>query len=130
MELVHQEISMNGLEIPLPLMQQYGLKPGDRVTLELGPDGIFMAVPVNDPEKIELQALRLTFKYLGDAVTVKAEQDTLPLNKNGWRVHVYALSIAVPIGFLVYSQTGKLLPEFSTSFEAMRHKALESTSPE
>lgn len=35
MEQIHQLISADGLAIPLPLIQQYGLQPGDRVTLEL-----------------------------------------------------------------------------------------------
>jgi antitoxin component of MazEF toxin-antitoxin module len=33
------------------LMQQYGLQPGVRVTLELRPDGVFMAIPVKDPKR-------------------------------------------------------------------------------
>lgn len=59
---IHQMISSQGLEIPLPLMQQYGLQPGDRVILELGPDGIFMAIPIKEPKKIEMMALKLTFR--------------------------------------------------------------------
>ncbi|MEZ4869364.1 MAG: hypothetical protein R3C14_49030 [Caldilineaceae bacterium] len=125
MEQIHQLISADGLAIPLPLMQQYGLQPGDRVTLELGPDGIFMAVPVKDAKTIEITALKLTFRYLGDAVTVKAEQDESPLNQHGWCVNVYALGIDTPVGTLTFSHTGKLLPEFSTSFDEMRRQAME-----
>lgn len=125
MEQIHQMISTDGLEIPLLLIQQYGLQPGDRVTLELGPDGIFMAIPIKDPKKIEIQALKLTFRYLGDAVTVKAEPDGSLLNKNGWQVKVYGLGIEEPLGILSFSRTGKLLPEFSTSFDEMRRHALE-----
>ena len=125
MEQIHQMISAAGLEIPLPLIQQYGLQPGDRVTLELGPDGIFMAIPITEPKKIEIMALKLTFRYLGDAVTVKAEQDGSLLNQNGWRVNVYGLGIEKPLGILTFSRTGKLLPEFSTSFDEMRRQAME-----
>jgi hypothetical protein len=125
MELVHQVISKDGLEIPLPIIQQYGLRPGDRVTLELGPDGIFMAIPINDPHEIEGRALRLTLKYLGDAVTVKAERDTSVFNQGGWRVHVFGVEMTTPIGHLVYTRTGKPLPEFSTSFEEMRRIGIE-----
>ncbi len=124
MEQLHQLSSTDGLAIPLPLMQQYGLQPGDRVTLELGPDGIFMAVPVKNAKTIEIMALKLTFRYLGDAVTVKAQQDESPLNKNGWRVSVYGLGIEEPVGILTFSPTGKLLPEFSTSFDEMRRQAM------
>jgi len=125
MEQIHQMISPAGLEIPLPLMEQYGLQPGDRVTLELGPDGIFMAIPIKEPKKIEMMALRLTFRYLGDAVTVKAEKDEAVLNLHGWRVRVYGLGIENPLGVLTFSRMGKLLPEFSTSFEEMRRQALD-----
>lgn len=125
MEQIHQMISTAGLEIPLPLMEQYGLQPGDRVTLELGPDGIFMAIPIKEPKKIEVMALRLTFRYLGDAVTVKAEKDESVLNLHGWRVNVYGLGIEQPLGVLTFSRMGKLLPEFSTSFEEMRRQALD-----
>jgi antitoxin component of MazEF toxin-antitoxin module len=125
MEQIHQTIGRESLEIPLPLMQQYGLQPGDRVTLELGPEGIFMAVPIKDPQKIEILALKLTFRYLGDAVTVKAEQDTFLLNQQGWRVQIYGLGIEKPLGMLTFSRTGKLLPEFSTPFDEMRRQAME-----
>lgn len=125
MEQIHQMISTAGLEIPLPLMEQYGLQPGDRVTLELGPDGIFMAIPIKEPKKIEVMALRLTFRYLGDAVTVKAEKDESVLNLHGWRVNVYGLGIEQPLGVLTFSRMGKLLPEFSTSFEEMRRQAID-----
>jgi antitoxin component of MazEF toxin-antitoxin module len=125
MEQIHQMISTAGLEIPLPLMEQYGLQPGDRVTLELGPDGIFMAIPIKEPKKIEMMALRLTFRYLGDAVTVKAEKDDSVLNPNGWRVYVYGLGIENPMGVLAFSHMGKLLPEFSTSFEEIRRQSLD-----
>src|SRR3954447_14294529 len=120
MEQIHQMISPAGLEIPLPLMQQYGLQPGDRITLELGPEGIFKAVPIKDAKKMEIAALKLTFRYLGDAVTVKAELDESAYNQNGWLVYIYGLGIDKPLGALTFSHTGKLLPEFSTSFDEMR----------
>ena len=124
MEQIHQMISSAGLEIPLTLMQQYGLQPGDRITLELGPEGIFMAAPIKDAKKIEISALKLTFRYLGDAVMVKAEPDESVMNQHGWRVSVYGLGIDMPLGTLIFSSTGKLLPEFSTSFDEMRRHAM------
>ena len=124
MEQIHQMISPQGLEIPVPLMQQYGLQPGDRITLELGPDGIFMAIPIKDAKKIEIIALKLTFRYLGDAATVKAEPDESSSNPKGWRVYVYGLGLESALGVLIFSRIGKLLPELSTSFDEMRRLAM------
>ena len=68
--------------------------------------------------------MKLTFRYLGDAVTVKAEPDESLLNQKGWRVYVYGLGIEHPLGVLTFSRTGKLLPELSTSFDEIRHLAM------
>ena len=116
----HEVISEKGLEIPLPLLAQYGVQLGARVKVEFGPNGIFVALPITDPHRIEVLALRLTLRYVGDAATVKAEPDPSPLNPGGWRVGVYAAEATEPAGYLVFSQIGEFLPEFSTRFEVIR----------
>lgn len=83
-----------------------------------------MAIPIKDANKIEIAALKLTFRYLGDAVTVKAEPDESVLNPNGWRVYVYGIGLDKPLGTLTFSYTGNLLPEFSTAFDEMRRQAM------
>lgn len=47
MERIRQVVDTAGLQIPLPVMQRYGLQPGGRVILELGIDEsrILPAIP-------------------------------------------------------------------------------------
>ncbi len=121
-----QKVNAQGIQIPLPFVEQYGLLPGAEVIVEFGPDGIFLSPAILAAEKIETQALHLLFRKLGDAVTVSIHQESEPESEgNGWRVDVYASDARLLLGYLFYTADGELLPERSTSFEAMRHKAIE-----
>lgn len=120
MEKTHVTISGTGLQIPLKELQQYGVEPGSRVTLEFGQNRILVTLPITDPHKVEDLALRLTLRYLGDAARVKAIIDDSPFNQNGWKVGVYPTDTESPAGYLFFSQTGEFLPEFSTRFDLMR----------
>jgi len=120
MEKTHATINGTGLQIPLQELQQYGVGPGTRVTIEFGPNGIFVTLPITDPQKVEDLALRLTLRYLGDAARVKVIRDTSSLNSDGWKVAVYRTDLESPVGYLFFSQTGEFLPELSTRFDVMR----------
>lgn len=125
-----QQVNAQGIQIPLPFIEQYGLLPGAEVIIEFGPDGIFLAPALLNVEKIETQALRLLFRKLGDAVKLNTYQEGAPESKgNFWRVDVYASDGKLLLGHLIYTADGELLPERSTSFEAMRHKAVEHVAP-
>lgn len=121
-----QKVDRQGIHIPLPFVEQYGLLPGAEVIVEFGPDGIFLAPARLTADKIETQALRLLLRKLGDAVKVSTHQ-TSGAEKKGdeWCVDVYGSDAKLLLGHLFYTADGELLAERSTSFEAMRQKAIE-----
>jgi hypothetical protein len=121
-----QKVDVQGIHIPLPFVEQYGLLPGTEVIVEFGPEGIFLAPARLTAEKVEIQALRLLFRKLGDAVKVKTHPESESEKKGErWRVDVYGSDSKFLLGHLVYTSDGELLAELSTSFEVMRQKALE-----
>ena len=120
MERAYQLIGVDGLQIPLPLMQRYGLRPGAQVVLELGAEDIRVLPALADRSEIEGKALRYLLRNLGDAVTVKARQC-----EGAWRVTVFASGGLTPMGELVYGLAGDFLEEHSTPLETMRHRAVE-----
>lgn len=120
MEKTHVIVDGSGLQIPLKELQQYGVEPGARVSIEFGPNRILVTLPITDPQKIEDLALRLTLRYLGDAARVKAAPDDSRFNQAGWKVGVYPVNADTPRGYLFFSQTGEFLPELSTRFDLMR----------
>ena len=97
MERAYQLIGVDGLQIPLPLMQRYGLRPGAQVVLELGAEDIRVLPALADRSEIEGKALRYLLRNLGDAVTIKARQC-----EGAWRVTVFASGGLTPMGELVY----------------------------
>ena len=119
-ERAHQMIGIDGLQIPLLLMQRYGLKPGAQVILEFGVEGIHVLPALADWSEIEGKSLRYLFRNLGDAVTVSTQQ-----HKDAWRVAVYASSGLTPVGELVYGLAGDFLEAQSTPVEAMRRRFRE-----
>ena len=122
-----QKVNAQGIHIPLPFVEQYGLAPGAEVIVEFGPDGIFLAPAIMDAEKIETQALRLLFRKVGDAVKVRVHQQSeVERASSNWCVEVYGSDDALLLGQLIYTADGEYLPEYSTSFETMRHKAIEA----
>ena len=120
MERAHQMISGDGLQIPLPLMQRYGLQPGAQVVLELGVEGIRVLPALAHRSKIESKALRHLLRNLGDAVTIEAQQ-----HEGAWRVTVFASGSLRPIGELIYDLAGDFLEKPSTPLETMRRRAVE-----
>ncbi len=130
MERTHQIINAEGLQIPLPFMQKYGLQPGASVVIELNEDAIRIVPRYLEKVDIENRALRLLLHNLGDAVTVKAERQEAvnggdPHAVNGWLVQVSARGLTVPLGYLRYSDTGELISELPTALNEMRQKAVE-----
>lgn len=116
----HQVVGHDGVQIPLPIMQQYGLQPGAGVVFELEANGIRILPAVMKQEEIENIALRTLFTHLGDAVIV----DVTSVDHD-WYASVYGVGLDKKLGELVYSATGELLPSRSTPIERMRQKALE-----
>ncbi len=123
MECVRQVVGSEGLQIPLLIIQRYGLQPGTGVVLELETDGIRILPAAPGQEEIENRALRYLLAYLGDAATIKVERDD-----GDWHVSVYGADIADSLGRLVYSPAGELLLDRSTPVEDMHQRAIEVAS--
>jgi hypothetical protein len=124
METVRQVINEEGLQIPLPLVERYGLQPGARVILELDSQGIRIVPALPNANDVENIALRYLLIHLGDAVQVKVEQEN-----DEWQVAIFGEGLPEPFGTLVYSQQGTLISEKSSSTKALREAALAAYSP-
>lgn len=111
MEKIHQSVTADGLKIPIELMEQYGLRQGSGVTLELEPDGIRIVPARPDQASIENRALRYLLSTVGDATTIAVS--LLP-DGTGWQVDIYGINQTEPAGVLIYSLSGALLAERST----------------
>lgn len=120
MERAHQMVGADGLRIPLPLMQRYGLRAGAQVVLELSADGTRVVPALADQSEIEGKALRYVLRNLGDAVIIEARQ-----SDERWHVTVYASTGTPPIGRLLYDLAGEFLKEDSTTPEIMRRRAID-----
>jgi len=124
MEKVYQSVGAHGLQIPITLMRQYGLELGSGVVLELHPDGIHIIPARPEQSTIENRALRYLLSTVGDAATIRVE--ALP-DDSGWQVEVYGEGVAQPAGILIYSPTGVLLPDRSTSPTEIRQGISKAT---
>lgn len=126
MKCTQQLVSHNGLQIPLPLMLQYGLSPGTTVAIEFDSDMIRIIPKLPDQDDIENRSLRLLLKSVGDAVTVKANLLDIaePDRKVGdWRVRVYARGFDQALGYLDYNKNGELLSHHPSVIEKVRQNA-------
>ena len=110
MEIIHQVIDKEGLNIPLPIIEQYGLHPGGDAVLELEVDGIRIRPAAPDKSQIESMALVYLLANVGDGARVAAEREN-----GNWRVAVFSMMQESPLGYLYYSQDGKLLEHNSIS---------------
>lgn len=119
MTKVRQVIGANGLQIPLPIMERYGLKPGSQVVLELDEAGIHITLESPTQQDIENGALQYLLKNVGDAATVQVEREN-----DKWRVAVFGAGIKEPLGHLIYGANGHLVEEESTSPKTMRETAV------
>ena len=122
MERVRDIVGATGIEIPFPLIEQYGLQPGSPFLIEFGEKGLRIVPPTSQEEEIGTQALLYLFRKLGDAIRIEVEQAD-----EEWKVTVLDADIIEPLGYLIYSATGELMETKSTPIEVMRQKALLSS---
>ncbi len=123
LERLHQSVGSDGLEIPPAILNRYGLEHGTTAVLELGVNEIRILPAALEREAIENLALRYLLTRLGDAVTVKAKKVD-----DNWHVSVYRSGAIEPSGKLVYSSTGILVPDHSTSVKEMQQRAMMPTT--
>lgn len=119
MERVIQPFNARGVQIPGYLIERFGYQPGTDVVIEVDTKGIHIIPALLNEDEIERRAMAYTLRNIGDAVGVEVTNQT-----NSWLVAVYgAEELSEPIGYLVYSASGELLEDESTSPEAMWEKA-------
>jgi len=119
MERLHQSVGSDGLEIPPAILHRYGLEHGTTAILELGVNEIRILPAILEQEAVENLALRYLLTRLGDAVTVKAKKVD-----DNWHISVYGSGSVEPSGKLVYSSTGILISDHSTSVKEMQQRAM------
>jgi antitoxin component of MazEF toxin-antitoxin module len=118
MEKIYQKIGKSGLQIPFPLIQQYGLQVGASVQLEFGIESIRIRPAMVDKLSIEKKALKYLFSNVGDAVSVKVSFDSEDAT---WCVKVFGAEMNDASGVLYYSSSGALLNNRSMSTTQIRN---------
>ncbi len=121
MERAHQVVGDDGLQIPLPLMQQYGLQPGAHVTLEFDSDMIRIVPQVLSRAEIEKRALRIALRYIGDAAILSVPP--FPTEAGIWRVAVRRAGVEEPLGYLNFRLNGELTGNLSEILAEIRESA-------
>jgi hypothetical protein len=124
MERIYQPVNEKGLQIPLALIEKYGLEKGSDAVLELGPDGIRISPAHPDKAFIERRALKYLLASVGDGARVKVKM--LPA-QIGWEVDVFGLGMDKAAGRLIYNEQGDLVKEQSTTPEEIRRTAVSKT---
>ncbi len=119
MERTHQIINDKGLQIPLPLIEEYGFRSGEEVIVEMDADGIRITTA-----DIENRALQLLMRHLGDAVVVEAIwSETDPTQV--WVVNVSSRGKTTQLGNILYSKRGDLITNMDEALHQMRRKAYQ-----
>ena len=124
MERTHQIINDKGLQIPLPLIEEYGFRSGEEVIVEMDADGIRITTAALSQIHIENKALQLLMRHLGDAVVVKAiwsEADP----PQAWVVDVLPRGRTTQLGKILYSKRGDLITNMDEALHQMRRKAYQ-----
>lgn len=122
MERTYQIINDTGLQIPLPLIEEYGFRSGEEVIVEMDADGIRITMAALSQTDIENKALQLLMRHLGDAVVVKAiwsESDPAQV----WVVNVSPRGKTTQLGEILYSKRGDLITNVDEALHQMRRKA-------
>lgn len=124
MERTHQIVNDQGLHIPLPLIEEYGFRPGEEVIVEMGADGIRITSAAPSQTEIEDKTLKLLMRHLGDAVVVKASwTEDGPLH--AWVVVVSPRGHTAQLGEIVFSKRGDLITNLDEALYQMRRKATQ-----
>ena len=116
METFYQTVNRSGLSIPFEIMQAYGLREGAGVLIEFRKDGIRVIPAQVEAQEIEDRALRYLFRNVGDAVEITTPKCNVA---GDWVVDVFAAGSPIKIGQLVFTPAGTLIPERSTSVQAI-----------
>ena len=118
---VVQRISANGLQLPKELMEQWGVREGQEVIIELQRSFIRIIPTEVDAAEIADRAATYVFDFVGDATAVGQPERS----SNGWRVPVLLSYCPKQLGVLTFSLRGELVPDESDSAQTMRERSRE-----
>jgi antitoxin component of MazEF toxin-antitoxin module len=107
------------LDIPREVIDELGWREGQEVTVR-AVGGRLTVAPVLTPEqRIRSRAFAFLNRHVGDATQL----GQLRATHDGWEVPVSLSYTDCALGVLCFSNDGELIPEQSTSPEAMRRAA-------
>jgi hypothetical protein len=107
------KVEEDGIRIPLDAIQHLGLKPGDATCLNLS--------IASEAEAIQRAGMYYCWRKLGDALGV-----SLPIKQGDvWISELRLRSLPEPVGRLIYSADGAVLPDRSSSKQEI-HEAIDA----
>ncbi|ODS36518.1 MAG: hypothetical protein A7316_09965 [Candidatus Altiarchaeales archaeon WOR_SM1_86-2] len=109
MQKLKEHVGVNGLCIPTQIMEEYGIKEGSSVTVELDRGCIKIFPKEVTPDEIENNALGYLLENVGDAVVIEKPE----FCKDKWNVPV--LYAEKEVGRLVFSKSGGLISDESSA---------------
>ena len=106
-------VEEDGIRIPLDAIQHMGLRPGDATCLNVS--------IASEAEAIQRAGMVYCWHRLGDALGV-----SLPVKQGEvWISELRLRSLPEPVGRLIYSRDGAVLPERSSSKQEI-HEAIDA----
>ena len=122
MSKLKERVGSTGLQIPKIVLEEYGIKEGTPVSIEIEEQIIRIIPEQLSEEAIKKIAINYVLNHVGDATAINK-----PLFEDGnWIVPVVLSYKDKKLGTLVFSKTGELLKKFSTSSEEMLRRASET----
>jgi len=122
MQKLKERVGATGLQIPRAVLEEYGIKEGASVMIEVEEEIIRIVPEQLEEEAIKKLALIYVLNHVGDATAIG--KPTFEDEK--WGVPVVLPYKRIQLGTLVFSKTGTLLTSVSTEPEEMLRKANEA----
>lgn len=122
MQKLKERVGATGLQIPRAVLEEYGIKEGASVVIELE-EGIIRIAPEQlTEEAIKKLALNYVLNHVGDATAIGKPK----FENERWGIPVVLPYKRIQLGTLLFSKTGTLLTSVSTEPEEMLRKANEA----
>lgn len=116
-----QRVTANGLQLPKELVEQWGVKEGQEVIVELHRSFVHIVPAEVDSAAIADRAATYVLDGVGDATAIGQPERV----GDRWRIPVLLSYRPKQLGVLTYSLRGELIPDKSDSTETMRERSRE-----
>jgi hypothetical protein len=113
------EVTEEGIRLPRQVLEECGYEPGRRMTVTKSDSGLLIRPSEATSAEIEKRALMYLLREAGDLVGIRIPRR----EAERWHVPVVLFPEGFPLGHLKFSLEGVLLPEESTSPQAMLEAA-------